>query len=189
LEKQRGLVRSFRFDANFYRLLVEGARRKHVPVTRFIVDLLTARLKLDPLTSLFRAIVLDENLFRAVIKWVPTEEIKSMGAESAKGNVPVVLELLKAVGVKPSFVEFIRDVLAECNWLEFREEPTKEVRRFVLHHDYGPEWSVFLEAYLSAAYEMFNKSSRDQGKPRIVATDKLVRVELPGSVLAVNKGQ
>lgn len=154
MESRKSEIKSFRLDAGTLKRLRIVARREKVTENAFVQNLLSQRVKADPLIRAFPYIVLSRRSFLPILSAANPDVLEVVGIELGRSNFALIREIYASVGKEIDFVSYLTDVLEkEAQWFEV--EGTEAMpERLTLRHEYGTKWSLFLKSFLTGAYEV-----------------------------------
>ncbi|MGH2639915.1 MAG: hypothetical protein ACRDF4_11660 [Rhabdochlamydiaceae bacterium] len=156
---RRSIVRSFRFTLEFDKQLANAVRNSKQTENAFVIEAIQRRFRLDSLNLVFRSIFIDRAVLSKLITRVDESDAEKVGMEAARSNIPLMIELSKIQGEKFAFSKTM-DMLSELNWFKI-DNSAQDRHIFLLIHELGLNWSIFLKGYLSTAYEMTSADFRD----------------------------
>jgi hypothetical protein len=153
--------------------LATVCKKLNITESAYLSDLLRKQLLVEPLSVAFQGMTLGRFASRFIVGFANKEAIDVLGAEVARRDIPVLLNLLDLSFDEQSLWTFIRDIAADCwKWFRIGLNP-KNGLRIVLYHDFGMNWSIFLRSYLSEAFGLVSNAP-----PRVIAMERLVRLDL-----------
>jgi hypothetical protein len=174
MESRKSEIKSFRLDAETLRGLRTVARRQGVTANAFVQNLLSQRVKVDPLIRAFPFIVLSKRSFVPIVGLTNPDGLEMVGLDLGRKNFAFARELFESTGTELDFLQYTTEVLdGQAHWFE-TEGVNSKPERMTLRHDYGIKWSLFVKSFLTGAYEVV---SRDRMKLGIA--DTYVSIELP----------
>ncbi len=174
VQNRKSATKAFRLDANLLEGLTTVARREGVSENAFVQDLLSQRVKADPLIRAFPYIVLSRRSFAPILGITNQDGLEMVGLDLGRRNFAYARELYESGGMKLDLSEYMMEVLdKQAHWFE-TEGVNSRPERMTLRHEYGLKWSLFLKSFLIGAYEVVSHD-----KLTIGVTDAYVSIELP----------
>jgi hypothetical protein len=168
------LTKTFRLDEELLEGLRKAARHEGISENALVQDLISRRVKADPLVHAFPFIILSRRSFIPILGTANPDSLELVALELGRKNFTLTRELYKSTGKELGFSEYLVDVLdKQVHWFEVEGVENKP-ERLTLHHECGMKWSLFLKSFLTAAYEVMSKE-----KVRMVLNDTYVSLELP----------
>jgi hypothetical protein len=174
MESRKSEIKAFRFDSELVKEVRVAARREGVSENAFVHNLLTQRVKADPLIRAFPYIVLSRQSFAPIIGTANPDSLEFVAIDLGKKNFALARELYESLGMELGFSRYLVEVLGEqARWFE-TEGANSMPERMTLRHEYGMKWSLFLKSLFTGAYEVVSHERLKMG-----VTDTYVSMELP----------
>jgi hypothetical protein len=174
MQSRKSEVKAFRLDSELLKGVRTVARREGVSESAFVQNLLSHRVKADPLIRAFPFIVLSRQSFVQIIGMANPDSIEFVALDLGKRNFAFARELFESVGTDLGFSQYLTEVLdGQAHWFG-TEGVNSRPERITLRHEFGIKWSLFLESFLTGAYEVVSHN-----RIKIGVADAYVSIELP----------
>lgn len=174
MQSRKSEVKAFRLGVDLLKGIRTAAKREGVSENAFVQNLLSRRVKADPIIRAFPYIVLSRQSFVPIIGTTNPDSLQFVALDLGKRNFAFARELYESGGMELGYSQYLTDILDEqAHWFG-TEGVNNWPERITLRHEFGMKWSLFLKSFLTGAYEVV---SHDRIKMDI--TDAYVSVELP----------
>lgn len=174
MQSRKSATRAYRLDVELIEGLNKAATREGVSENSFVQNLLTRRVKADPLIHAFPSVVISRRTLLSILGSTNPDALEMAGLDLGKRNFTLARELYESVGRELGFSEYLGEILGkEAQWFEV-EGAEEKPERLTLRHECGMKWSLFLRSYLSGAFEMVSHE-----KIEMTLNDLYVSVKLP----------
>ena len=160
------MPRSFRFDKKQLEALQSEARRQRESLSSLLNRLIAAYIEYGRFAKQAHALSLSRNTFSLLLNAIGDEELKyaaEKAGKSASGFVAAVEGDLTISSVR----RFATLLSAHADMFEFNEPKDTEAY-WVLLHELGPKWSLFLAHYFGAIFAEAKIRVRTEASDRTV---------------------
>jgi len=103
MESLKSKIKSFRLNTEMLRGIRAAARREGVSENAFVQNLLSQRVKADPLIRAFPYIVLSRKSFMPILGATNTDGLEVAGFDLGRSNFSLARELYESVGMELGF--------------------------------------------------------------------------------------
>jgi hypothetical protein len=174
MQNRKSEVRAFRLDGELLVRLQAIAKREGISENALVQNILSQWVSSDLARHAIPYITLGGPSFTQILGMTNRDGLEVIGADLGKRNFAYIKELHESSGIDMSFVRYMIDMLErQGHW--FKTEGTdSKPERLTLRHEYGTKWSLFLNNYLTGAYQVV---SRDRLK--IFISDTYIGLEFP----------
>ncbi len=174
MQSRNSATRAYRLDIELIEGLKKAAKRKGVSENSFVQDLLSQRVKADPLIRSFPYVVLSRRTLIPILGTTNPDGLQIAAFDLGKRNFALARELHESLGRVLVFFEYLTEVLdKQAHWFEVEGAENKP-RRLTLRHECGTRWSLFLESYLMGAYQVVSHE-----KIKMAPNESYIGLELP----------
>jgi hypothetical protein len=172
----RKRVKAFRLDEGVIGMLALSARRHGTSENALVEKILTSILTIDPLVEAFGIMVFGREITKGLIEMADAENLEKFALTHGRRSFTLARSLFESNGMTLTYNEFVTGILGNAaRWFRVEGEFAKpEV--ITLFHSCGMKWSLFLNGYLSGAWEIV---SRD--KLKIEITGEFITITFPKS--------
>ena len=158
------MPRSFRFDKKQLDVLQSEARRQRVSLSSILNKLVGSYVEYGRYAEQAQALSLSRNTFSLLLNAIDDEELKEVAEKagrSASGFVAAVRGKLTISTIH----QFAGNLSTHANMFGLNE-PEDSKNTWVLLHELGPKWSLFLEHYFGAIFAEAKIGVRSEASDR-----------------------
>ena len=160
------MPRSFRFDKKQLEVLQSEARRQGISLSSIVNKLVTSYVEYGRYAQQAQALSLSRNTFSGLLNAIGDEELEDAAGKagrSASGFVAAVQGGLTVSTIR----RFVSDLSTHANMFGFNESEANE-GYWILLHELGPKWSLFLSHYFAAIFAEAGIRVRTESSDRSV---------------------
>ena len=169
------ITKSFRLDSALVGKLSKAAKKYGITESQFVTNALAHRIALDPLLPSFEFLSLSSETFQQMLGVMNMDALEMVGWDLGQRHFARAKALFESSGEELRLVQFMREVLAnQAHWFRIEGTDSSAKDEITLHHAFSSRWSVFLQSYLSGAYQVVSNE-----RLMVQISDIFIRVKFP----------
>ena len=167
--KRKTVSVHFRLWDDVYNSLQMEARSEKVNLNTLLNQVLSTHTRDDLLLQEEGFVKAPDSTLRATLKLIPDDKLSEWGTTAVQGDVGTRTIARSGAINLDSALEELR-FGSRCGWFRL-DERNEEKRKISLVHEFGPKYSVFLGAAITAGFAQLGL------RPKITSTDSSIMIE------------